>query len=155
MKLPDNHGTDYASRNATLRRLGYKTYSAYLKSPMWRQIRARVFAEKGRGCYLCGSRATEAHHNRYRESDLTGCTIKHIHPLCRGCHEGIEFKNGEKNELWAARKAYIRRRSAFRGPMAAKTPPSPNKVPCDKEVVRQRRLERRKLALAGRAARTD
>lgn len=106
-------GRDYLSRWINLRALGFKTYKEYLRSDLWKQVRAEVFAAKGRSCYLCGEPATELHHNRYHRNDLTGKKLKHIHPICRGCHEGIEFgPNGGKRELVFAKKNFGKIRNA-------------------------------------------
>jgi hypothetical protein len=105
-------GRDYRSRNAILRGLGFATYRDYLASDLWRTVRAAVFKVKGRACYLCGKPATELHHNRYHANDLTGKRLKFINPICRGCHEGIEFQGGEKVTLKKAASTFRKRRRA-------------------------------------------
>lgn len=99
-------GCDYASRNANLNRLGFDTYPDYLRSDLWRAVRVKVYAAKGRDCYLCGKPATELHHNRYHANDLTGETIRFINPICRQCHESIEFRDGKKVTLHKAAKSF-------------------------------------------------
>jgi rRNA maturation protein Nop10 len=99
-------GLNYKSRRKVLKRLGFKSYQAYLASPLWRSVREQVYALKGDRCTICGSPATELHHNRYHRKDLLGLTLDNIHPLCRECHEEIEFDNGHKSTLDQAAKAF-------------------------------------------------
>lgn len=103
-------GGDYTSRNANLKRLGFACYRDYLASELWREVRKKVYAAKGRACYLCGQPATELHHNRYHKNDLVGKKLKFINPICRGCHQGIEFQEGEKATLKQAAKAFRKTR---------------------------------------------
>lgn len=99
-------GGNYQSRYHYLTELGFGSYQQYLASDLWKKIRARVYRVKGKDCYLCGSPATELHHNRYHRNDLLGKRLKYIHPLCRTCHEEIEFKaDGRKSNLRQAMKA--------------------------------------------------
>lgn len=101
----------YERRNEVLHSLGFQSYKDYLCSPLWRLIRARVFQQKGRLCLLCGSSATELHHHRYHRNDLIGKKTKFIDPICRECHEKIEFSSGRKNKLHEAKIAFQRIRS--------------------------------------------
>lgn len=110
-KRLNRHGLGYAGRNLILESMGFNTYREYLDSELWARIRRKVYSIKGRDCFLCGSAATALHHNRYHISDLKGKTIKHIHPICRKCHERIEFKKGEKVSLKKAKKAFESKRS--------------------------------------------
>lgn len=107
-------GLDYSSRNANLRRLGFATYKEYLASHLWKKLRQRVFSVKGKKCYLCGSGATELHHNRYHTNDLTGARLKYINPICRQCHESIEFKGDDKCTVSQAKRAFNKQRRALK-----------------------------------------
>lgn len=89
-------GHNYTDRRVLLRLLGFATYQDYLNSDLWKEIRERVFALKGRECFLCSKLATQAHHNRYNLNTLRGKRLKHIFPVCGQCHHSIEFKGGEK-----------------------------------------------------------
>lgn len=89
----DDSGRSYSSRDYNLRLLGFASYRAYLDSELWDGIRREVFVARGSVCTLCPERATELHHGRYHRSDLTGLTRKHIHPICRGCHDKIEIRD--------------------------------------------------------------
>lgn len=105
-------GTNYRSRNAFLREIGFQSYAAYLASDLWKAIRERVFKLKGRKCFLCGGFASQLHHNRYRINDLTGKTLKYIKPICGDCHREIEFIQGQKATVSQAKSAFKRRRKA-------------------------------------------
>ena len=103
-------GFDYESRYKYLRYLGFKSYKEYLASDLWKEIRRKAFKCHGRECYLCDKPATELHHNRYSLKDLQGKRLKFIKPVCRQCHEEIEFKNGEKATVGQAKMAFNRKR---------------------------------------------
>lgn len=106
-------GRSYASRNYILKMLGFASYKEYLASDLWKSVRKKVYAAKGKNCYLCGKPATELHHNRYHKNDLIGKKLKYIHPICRGCHEDIEFRAGEKTTLNQAKITFNKRRRMF------------------------------------------
>lgn len=96
-------GEDYKSRHNWLSKIGFSSYKEYLASPLWKEIRKKVYKAKGCNCYLCGAQATELHHNRYHMNDLLGKKLKFINPICRDCHEKIEFdEDGTKSPLKAA-----------------------------------------------------
>ena len=102
------HGRSYRHRAYFLRKLGFGSYQAYLKSRLWAEVRERVFAIKGRLCHLCGKPAVQAHHTRYHEADLLGRKLKHIYPVCRQCHRKIEFDGyGNKNSVVRAKKEFV------------------------------------------------
>ena len=87
--------------------LGFKSYSDYLRSPLWSAIRKRVFKAKGRSCFLCGAFATQVHHQRYREDDLNGNSIRKLFPICGECHKGIERDpDGAKTVNWRVRQKF-------------------------------------------------
>lgn len=97
---PNNKGRTYASRDQILRGMGYNSYQEYLKSDLYALIRRKVFAQKGANCRVCSKQATELHHNRYSRKELTGKSVKFINPICRECHEKIEFEKGEGGEVF-------------------------------------------------------
>lgn len=103
-------GKSYQSRAWFMKKLGFSSYREYLESALWAEIRKRVFEVKGRRCWLCGRPATQAHHTRYHEADLTGRKLKHIHPICGPCHKEVEFMDGEKQTVAGAKKAFKRKR---------------------------------------------
>lgn len=105
----------YAQRNEVLAGMGFVTYAAYLKSPLWGEIRQRVFATKGRRCWICRRRKVgrQVHHEYYTEANLTGEKLGGLRPTCRSCHLLVEFTAGEKLTTRQSRKksAALRRRS--------------------------------------------
>lgn len=103
---------EYRNRNHLLRDMGFASYREYLASDLWARIRAEVFRQKGVECFLCGGVATQLHHNRYRMQELTGEKIKEIKPVCRSCHENIEFFMGSKNTMAQAKAWFHRMRRA-------------------------------------------
>ena len=93
------------TRAGILQSLGFATYGAYLRSPLWKAIRRLVYVHKGRKCVLCGQRAQQIHHRRYDRQTMSGAVLTWLEPLCRKCHEFIEVKpNGRKR---AARSVEI------------------------------------------------
>lgn len=85
----------YGIRDGSLRKLGFPDYPSYLASPRWSRIRGRVFAlDEGR-CRLCLGTATEIHHTSYDRHTMKGRTLRHLHSLCRSCHQKVEFEEGE------------------------------------------------------------
>lgn len=108
-----SHGYNYVSRGFWLSRLGFSTYQEYLKSDIWRDIRARAFKTHGYSCFLCGERAFEIHHLRYHKNDLTGKRLKYLRPICRSCHQGIEFEGGKKQSVREAKISFQRERRSY------------------------------------------
>ncbi len=91
-------GLTYSERNAVLSELGFDSYRAYLGSDLWREIRARVFANRGRACWVCRVRwAPIVHHRSYSRENLSGRSIRGMVPVCGKCHQHIEtFPGGKK-----------------------------------------------------------
>jgi hypothetical protein len=68
-----------------LRRLGFRSYRAYLRSEHWSSVKSRYHkSKKSKVCAGCGHDKYQLHHNTYerlgreRLSDFT--------PLCDTCH---------------------------------------------------------------------
>lgn len=96
-------------RNATLLTMGFKSYREYLESSLWATIRERVYRKCGRQCTLCEYQAEVLHHIGYSKETLLGSDLKSIVPLCRSCHEKVEFDgNGKKRTFVGAHTAYVR-----------------------------------------------
>lgn len=86
----------YAERNRTLIELGFPSYSHYLGSDVWKEIRR--LALKG-NCH-CGKQATQLHHRSYAKEVLLGEDLTQLLPICNGCHKRIEFtKDGKKRSF--------------------------------------------------------
>lgn len=107
-------GKSYKSRNMWLKLLGFDSYREYLASPLWKETRKRVYEAKGDRCYLCDAPATELHHNRYHRNDLQGKKLRFINPICRQCHEAIEFSDGGKQNVKQTARAFKKRRKVQR-----------------------------------------
>lgn len=107
----------YQQRDAVLAEMGFPTYLDYLRSPLYRSIRARIFKVCDR-C-VCGKPATELHHRSYKRRYLEGRGKIHkfITPVCREHHESIEFDEAGKLPLgWAnAKLDAIRAEAEARG----------------------------------------
>ena len=86
-------------RKASLRALDFADYQAYLASDLWRKIRAKVYATKGKGCSFCDGAATQVHHNDYKSNTMRGKNINGLLPVCGDCH-----KRGSKSSAgWILR----------------------------------------------------
>jgi 5-methylcytosine-specific restriction endonuclease McrA len=100
---------DRHARDRRLLAIGFASYAEYLDSDLWKSIRARVFAEKGRECVCCGSQATEVHHTRYKSEEITGANLRHLHPVCGVCHYKVGFKeNGKKRSRCRVQYEFLR-----------------------------------------------
>ena len=94
----------YAARNATLRRIGFRSYQDYLNSDLWARIRAQQL-EKSAYCYSCFCLATQVHHKSYRLNVLLGVDSSGLRSVCGSCHFNIEFdNNGTKRSLSKANR---------------------------------------------------
>ena len=86
-------------RPATLRAIGFDSYSEYLASSLWAGIRQQVFRLRGRVCLKCyEANATSIHHEMYSEGVLLGKPShvkKWLVPLCDSCHESRHFVDGQ------------------------------------------------------------
>lgn len=82
----------YAYRNDNLRKLGFKSYRAYLRSPLWSAIRARVFARDKGKCARCKHFADrpQIHHRAYDPATLRGDNIDALLCVCDRCHRNAE-----------------------------------------------------------------
>lgn len=87
----------YDKRDALLRRLGYPSFRAYLRSLAWFTIRTRVLYNAGGSCHFCGRQATQVHHGMYTRRNLTGQSTRHLYAVCDACHEaGERLPDGQK-----------------------------------------------------------
>lgn len=75
-----------AAREVRLKGLGYSSYSAYLGSPAWRDVKRRYFEEHPRLC-MCGETDVQLHHTTY---DRVGAELlDDLVPLCSECHAHV------------------------------------------------------------------
>lgn len=108
-------GKTYESRDYYLQLIGFNSYRDYLASDLWKKVRQKVFAIKGRKCHLCGAEATALHHHRYYLNELLGRRrgLKFIDPICGECHESIEFDGGRKANMKNVRRAFVKKKRKF------------------------------------------
>lgn len=88
----------YALRDRLLLAMGFPSYMAYLRSPLWVAIRTKQLTEHP-DCFGCGSRAQEVHHGNYRQETLLGGGKAYLFSICKRCHRAIEFSAGKKVSL--------------------------------------------------------
>lgn len=108
----------YSDRNETLRLLGFGSYAAYLRSPLWKIVRERALEINGQRCRKCGGEAKQAHHAVYTREVLIGEDVRGIVPVCGGCHklgsvtgrrskarlvDGLRVKPLAETNVWLAR----------------------------------------------------
>ncbi len=104
---PNGKWAGYTDRNQVLVELGYADYNQYQASPLWKKIRAKVFAVKGRGCWLCDQQAICIHHIDYAKDTLLGRSLDGLVPLCNTCHGVVEFlPDKKKRSLRASQRTY-------------------------------------------------
>lgn len=118
-------GTDmeaYAIRNEILIEIGFRDYKAYLRSKLWKEIRARKIALNP-ACYGCDRSddkvTIQVHHSKYTREVLLGETLDGLYTICARCHKWIEVTRGgyKRNpedatiELFRLRKLYVMRRN--------------------------------------------
>lgn len=105
----------YADRQEVLHRLGFADYRAYLRSELWSSIRGRVFARRGRKCWICHrkGKATQVHHLHYTADNLSGASTSGMRPVCAICHHEIEVdEDGRKRTARETRRRTQRLRSS-------------------------------------------
>lgn len=79
--------TDISERNYSLTSLGFYSYSDYLKSDLWKKIRKSVIDNNEGFCKFCHEKAKYVHHSSYDLDTMKGLNLRHLHPVCRSCHE--------------------------------------------------------------------
>jgi hypothetical protein len=87
----------YVYRDDNLRALGFDSYDAYLRSPLWASIRIRVLERCGTRCEVCSKKmAAQVHHRAYDPATLRGDSIDALTATCFGCHIKAErrYKRG-------------------------------------------------------------
>ena len=98
-KMSTAKSPHYQQLSDSIRELGFSTYKGYCSSPLWREIRRRAFAEKGRECVCCNSTAKVIHHRNYKPETMSGKSIKALVPLCGRCHFDVEHKSDGTKEM--------------------------------------------------------
>ena len=64
LMLGEEKITRQTSFMCALKLLGFASYSAYLKSPLWRAVKSKVIKVKGDTCFLCHRQADTVHHRK-------------------------------------------------------------------------------------------
>lgn len=138
-ELTEKAKREYKQRGRLIRQLGLgQTYAEYLASPRWQGIRARVMQRDAGLCQVCGAKATQVHHQRYRRDNLLGLSLAHLIAICGDCHRIVEFSEAKrKRPPSEAEKATIRRARECGGGLAA----TPGKRPT-KAQRKARRVQR-------------
>lgn len=97
----DNEITRSLPFRQMLKRMGFPEYRDYLKSGLWKQIRARILARRP-NCIRCQDPASQVHHADYRLEVMRGYADECLHPVCRDCHKLAEFDGDRKRTLQEA-----------------------------------------------------
>lgn len=72
--------------------LGFVTYDGYLRSPHWKELKARLRATHSR-CAVCGATPVQFHHNTY---ERLGCERpSDLNPLCDKHHDAVHKRLDE------------------------------------------------------------
>lgn len=129
-------------RVASLQRLGFRSYQAYLYSPLWQNIRESVLAKAKGRCGCCGDRAVVVHHKAYDFDTMRGANRKMLVAMCWLCHEQIEFEDEKKTTLERANTIL----GAFSAPPDSRRPSPEFPVGKMTERDRQHNAEARRAA---------
>lgn len=79
---------NWHERKQSLASLKFPSYQHYLRSPLWKQIRARVFARAEGRCEDCQDNPpTEVHHLSYGLGVMSGNDDLELRAVCSQCHE--------------------------------------------------------------------
>ena len=96
MTLVQNEGNGSSStsklREKPLTFHFYKTYSEYLRHPVFLAARTVAMRLSDGRCVDCGAAATEVHHVRYPPWG-TFDVPSNLRPVCHACHCAIEGKD--------------------------------------------------------------
>lgn len=94
----------YKNRSESLKKIGFKSYSDYLKSDLWTSIRDQVLCESP-SCIRCKKQADQVHHADYFVETLLGTNTSRLFPICGHCHELAEHDHrGRKTTLGRANR---------------------------------------------------
>ena len=86
----DINRCEYRKRDKTLFAMGFRNYSAYLKSALWAGIRQRVLLTR-KTCEVCNGYAGTVHHLSYSKRVLSGECDRLLVAICEDCHHRCEF----------------------------------------------------------------
>ena len=86
----------FLERAAALRRIGFSSYPAYIKSPLWSRIRDLVFSFLGFDCHFCAEPGAQVHHGLYSLEILAGLDLSALYVVCDTCHKRGSFMKGRE-----------------------------------------------------------
>lgn len=80
---------NYNKRLSNLKHLGYESYTQYLRSSKWKNIRKKILVRDSNKCRSCGERASCVHHISYSVDVLNGEDLLPLYSMCNDCHNHI------------------------------------------------------------------
>lgn len=102
-----NRDFGYQQRSASLKQVGYATYTEYKRSPLWKRIRTSIFMVYKWKCGICSNKADHVHHLDYSPEALTGSDPSKLIAVCKSCHDKIELdESGNKRTFNESCKAF-------------------------------------------------
>lgn len=110
----------YVIRDKVLKDIGFITYTDYLASSLWQEIRSKIMLP-GIICSCCNELAGVLHHGAYYKKLLLGdeASIKQdLYPLCYSCHYKIEFEDKRKRSWGEAIRVFRRMLYRFKHGMS-------------------------------------
>ncbi len=91
-------------------------YGTYLRSTLWKKIKAWIHARDRDSCQICMHVKTrpraelDVHHHAYDLATLEGRDDKQLVTLCRRCHDKVEhFANGQRRTSLTDKKTEYQR----------------------------------------------
>ena len=117
----------YSDRDESLMLLGFKSYSAYLRSRLWKIVRERSLECNGRICRSCGKPATQAHHADYSRAVLSGEDVRGLVPVCGSCHKhgSVTLRNTKARKIDRLRVKHLHDTNEW---LAKRLPPRDRRV---------------------------
>lgn len=108
----------YTQRDAHLARvkilqdIGFKTYSEYLASPLWKGIHRSVIRRDQGLCQVCRKApALQVHHRKYTRQTLLGQDLQSLISICVECHRDAEIARSGKQLTTRSANNRMRRMS--------------------------------------------
>ena len=103
-KLTKEAVIQYGERNKIIYKLGFASYTDYLRSDLWKEVRGRVLKRRY-GCKICPKIANQVHHIYYTYENLSGKSLNGLWSLCAECHVACEFNSN--NEKLSPEESYL------------------------------------------------
>lgn len=76
-------------KEQSLKTLGFKCFSGYQKSTIFREIKKMLADKFGKNCACCGQPVTSYVFTSYSIDTLIGKSIKNIYGVCKNCHDHL------------------------------------------------------------------